>query len=85
MLPLENVEEAEILLDTFSDYQIPDEIMNRLKKAGDKEAQHNEGLKISIEIINKLKKMPGLRGIHILSGGNEAILPEILSQSGLGK
>lgn len=85
VLPLENSEEAEILLETFSDYVIPDEIMNRLKKAGDKDAQRKEGLKISVEIIKELKKMTGLRGIHIMSGGYEVILPELLSQSGLGK
>ncbi len=85
VLPLENAEEAEMLLETFSDYEIPDEIINRLKKAGDKDAQRKEGLKISVEIIKELKKMTGLRGIHILSGGYEAILPELLSQSGLGK
>jgi methylenetetrahydrofolate reductase (NADPH) len=85
VLPLENAEEAKILIDTFSDYRIPDETLERLKKAGDKEAQRKEGLKISVEIINELKKMTGLRGIHILSGGNETLLPELLSQSGLGK
>jgi methylenetetrahydrofolate reductase (NADPH) len=84
-MPLENAEEAEILLDTFSDYKIPDEIISRIKKAGDKDAQRKEGLKICVEIIREIRKMTGLRGIHILSGGDEAILPEILSQSGLGK
>ncbi len=85
IMPLENAEEAEILLDTFSDYKIPDEIISRIKKAGDKDAQRKEGLKICVEIIREIRKMTGLRGIHILSGGDEAILPEILSQSGLGK
>jgi methylenetetrahydrofolate reductase (NADPH) len=85
VLPLEDAQEGEILRDNFTDYQIPDEIINRIKKAGDKEAQRKEGLKICIEIIKEIKKLTGLRGIHILSGGNEAILPELLSQSGLGK
>ncbi|MBN2590698.1 MAG: methylenetetrahydrofolate reductase [Sedimentisphaerales bacterium] len=85
VMPLEDAQEGEILRDTFTDYNIPDEIIGRIKKAGDKEAQRKEGLKISVEIINEVKKLTGLRGIHILSGGNEAILPELLSQSGLGK
>lgn len=85
VLPLEDAQEGEILRDTFTDYNIPDEIIDRIKKAGDKEAQRKEGLKICVEIIKEVKKLTGLRGIHILSGGNEAILPELLSQSGLGK
>jgi len=85
VMPLEDAEEAERLRDTFTDYQIPDEIINRIKKAGDKEAQRKEGLKISVEIIKEIKSLTGLKGIHILSGGNEVVLPELLSQSGLGK
>jgi methylenetetrahydrofolate reductase (NADPH) len=85
VLPLSDAEEAEKLRETFTDYQIPDEIISRLKAAGDEEAQRKEGLAISLEIIKEVKKMTGLRGIHILSGGKEAILPELLSASGLGK
>jgi methylenetetrahydrofolate reductase (NADPH) len=85
VLPLEDAQEGEILRDTFTDYKIPDEIINRIKKSGNKEAQRKEGLKICVEIIKEIRKLTGLRGIHILSGGDEAILPELLSQSGLGK
>jgi methylenetetrahydrofolate reductase (NADPH) len=85
VIPLEDAQEGEILRDNYTDYKIPDEVINRIKKAGDKEAQRKEGLKICVEIIKEIRKLTGLRGIHILSGGNEAILPELLSQSGLGK
>lgn len=85
VLPLSDVEEAGKLRDTYTNYQIPDEIINRLKVAGDREAQRKEGLAISLEIIKEVEKMTGLRGIHILSGGKEAIVPELLSASGLGK
>ncbi|MEJ2649947.1 MAG: methylenetetrahydrofolate reductase [Sedimentisphaerales bacterium] len=85
VLPLQDAQEGEILRDTFTDYKIPDEIIDKIKKAGDKEAQCKEGLKISIEIISQIRNMTGLRGIHILSGGNEAVLPELLSQSGLAQ
>jgi methylenetetrahydrofolate reductase (NADPH) len=85
ILPLDDAAEAEKLCETFTDYQIPDEIITRLKKAGNKDTQCKEGLKISLEIIQEIKNLSGLRGIHILSGGKEAILPELLSSSGLGK
>ena len=83
--PLEGADEAEKLCETFTNYQIPDEIINRLKKAGDEQAQHKEGLKICVEIIQEIKNLTGLRGIHILSGGKEDIVPELLSESGLAK
>ena len=81
--PLAGADEAEKLCETFTDYQIPDEIINRLKKAGDKQAQSREGLKICVEIIKEIKNISGLRGVHILSGGKEDFVPELLSESGL--
>jgi hypothetical protein len=36
-----------------------------------------------VETINKIKQMNGLSGIHIISGGKEDIVNEIISQAGL--
>ena len=79
VLPLDSAAEAEKLRDTYTDYCIPDKVIERLKAAGDEAAQKKEGLDICVEIIKKLKKMNGLRGIHILSGGKEKVVPEILA------
>jgi len=83
VFPLDSTEEAELLLNKYTEFQIPPRIIERLKLAGDRQAQKKEGLSICVEIINKLKNMNGLRGIHILSGGKEETLPDILSASGL--
>jgi methylenetetrahydrofolate reductase (NADPH) len=83
VFPLDSAEEAEFLLNKYTEFQIPAHITERLKSAGDRQAQKKEGLAICVEIINKLKNMTGLRGIHILSGGKEETLPDILSASGL--
>jgi methylenetetrahydrofolate reductase (NADPH) len=78
VLPLESAVEAERLRKTYSDYYIPDSVIERMKKAGNETAQKKEGVAICIEIIKKLKSIKGLRGIHIHSGrGN--ISPEIIS------
>jgi methylenetetrahydrofolate reductase (NADPH) len=83
VLPLTGVEEARKLAETYTDFNIPAEIIERLEKAGSEDAQKKEGITISAGIIKKLKGMPGLRGIHILSGGNEAAVPELISAAGL--
>jgi methylenetetrahydrofolate reductase (NADPH) len=83
VFPLDSTEEAELLLNKYTEFQIPPRIIERLKLAGDRQAQKKEGLSICVEIINKLKNMNGLRGIHLLSGGKEETLPDILSASGL--
>jgi methylenetetrahydrofolate reductase (NADPH) len=79
VLPLKSAAQGQKLLDTHTDFNIPAEVLNRIKAAGDSEAQKKEGLKIAIEIIKKLKALPGLRGVHILSGGNEAVVPDLIA------
>ncbi len=83
VLPLASADEAEKLRDTYTDSCIPDEVIERLKTAGDDEAQKKEGLIICEEIIKKLKKMNDLRGIHILSGGKEAVVPQLFAAAEL--
>jgi methylenetetrahydrofolate reductase (NADPH) len=79
VLPLQSAAQGQKLLDTYTDFNIPADVLNRIKAAGELEAQKKEGLKVAIEIIKKLKALPGLRGVHILSGGNEAIVPDLLT------
>jgi methylenetetrahydrofolate reductase (NADPH) len=80
VLPLSDAAEAETLRDTFTDFRIPDSVIDRLKKASDPKA---EGIAMAAEIINKIKKLDGVRGIHILSGGKEEIVPELSKAAGL--
>ncbi len=85
VLPLESAEEAEGLRNKYTEFQIPDSIVERLRSAGDAAAQKKEGLSICLETIHALKSMKGVRGIHILSGGKEEIVPQLLAESGLAR
>lgn len=79
VLPLRGAVEAEELTAAHTDFVIPGAIIDRLKAAGDAAAQQKEGIRIAAETINKLKALKGLKGVHILSGGNESCLPELLA------
>jgi methylenetetrahydrofolate reductase (NADPH) len=83
VLPLTGADEAVKLNETYTDFNIPAEIIERLKKAGDPDAQKKEGLAVCAEIIGKIKNIKGLRGVHIFSGGNEAVVPEIIAAANL--
>lgn len=83
VLPLNGAVEAEELCNRHTDFYIPDEIIVRLKKAGDPDGQRKEGLAIAAEVLKEIKNMDGIRGLHILSGGKETIVPELISASGL--
>ena len=79
VLPLTGAAEAKKLNGTFTDFNIPDEVISRLESAGNEEAQLKEGMAICAGIIKQLKGLPGLRGIHIFSGGNETVVPALIS------
>lgn len=79
VMPLVSYAEAKKLSDTYTDLNIPEDVLLRMKKAGNEEEQKKEGLAICSEIIKSVKGMPGLRGIHILSGGKETSVPQIMS------
>jgi methylenetetrahydrofolate reductase (NADPH) len=83
IMPLESAAEAERLRDTYTDLYISDKLIEQLKAAGSEETQKKQGLDICAETIKKIKDMKGIKGIHILSGGKEAIVPELLAASGL--
>jgi len=83
VLPLTSVEEAETLRDTHTDLSIPDAVVARLKTAGTAPAQEKEGLTLCAEIIAKLKAIKGVRGLHIVSGGKEDIVPKLRAAAGL--
>ncbi len=83
VMPLSSADEAKKLADTYTDFVIPNSVIERIKSAGDQAAQKKECFAICVDTIKNLKLMKGLRGVHILSGGNEAIVPEIITAAAL--
>lgn len=81
VMPLASAAEAKKLHETFTDFCIPGEVVSRLEAAGNENAQRKEGLVICAETISKLRALPGLRGIHIFSGGRESVVPELMSMT----
>ncbi len=61
---------------------VPDAVIERMKGVA-KEKQPEEGIKICVETIQKLKEIPGVRGIHIMAIEWEEKVPEIAKAAGL--
>ncbi|HEX2395318.1 MAG TPA: methylenetetrahydrofolate reductase [Bacteroidales bacterium] len=81
--PLASYDEAIMLLGKYTDFYIPNSHIQRIKDAGDAEEQKKAGIAICVETIKKIKGMKGLSGIHIISGGKEDLINEIVSEAGL--
>jgi methylenetetrahydrofolate reductase (NADPH) len=81
--PLASHNEAISLLEKHTDFYIPNSHIKRIEDAGTLEEQKKMGITICVETIKKIKGMKGLSGIHIISGGKEEIISEIISEAGL--
>ena len=79
VIPIRSLGMARYMKDYVSGVSVPDEIITRLEKA---EKAKDEGLKIILEIIDQVKEIPGVHGIHIMAVGWEDIVPEIVDRAG---
>jgi methylenetetrahydrofolate reductase (NADPH) len=59
---------------------VPDELIARMKGA---EKPEEEGIKICVETISRLREIEGVRGVHIMPVMWERILPTVVEQAGL--
>jgi len=79
-IPIRSVGMARYMQDYVSGVSVPNEIITRLEEAKNTK---EEGLGIALEIIEQLKEIPGIHGIHIMAVGWEDIVPEIVERAGL--
>ena len=60
--------------------EVPDEVLERLKGARDK---REEGINLAVEIIQQVREIPGVAGVHIMAIEWEEAVPEIVKRAGL--
>ncbi len=80
IIPIKSPKRAAFLNEKVAGIKIPEEILNRIQKA---ENPEEEGVRISLELIERLKRLKGLRGIHIMPVGWEDAVPRIAEMAGL--
>ncbi|MBT3239445.1 MAG: methylenetetrahydrofolate reductase [Chloroflexi bacterium] len=79
--PLRSHRAAEFMRSKVPGVVIPDKIVERLKKTPKKE-QQKEGKLICMEIIDEVKDIEGVSGIHIMAYRQEELVSEIVLESG---
>ncbi len=80
--PFKSVGMAKYMKNMVPGMDVPDELIERLKGVG-KENQAEEGIKICVESIQRLKKIEGVTGVHLMAIEWEEKVPEIVKQAGL--
>jgi methylenetetrahydrofolate reductase (NADPH) len=61
---------------------VPDAMIKRMSDVA-KEKQPEEGIKICVETMQRLKEIKGVRGFHIMAIEWEQKVPEIVERVGL--
>ena len=80
VIPIRSAGMARYMRDNVPGVSVPDEIVTRMEDAKD---TREEGLKICLEIIEQIKDIPGVHGIHIMAVAWEDIVPTIVGKAGL--
>lgn len=80
VIPIKSVGMARYMKDNVSGISVPDEIVTRMKEA---KVAKDEGVKITLEIIEQLKEVNSIHGIHIMAVAWEDIVPVIVESAGL--
>jgi len=80
--PFKSAGMAKYMKNRVPGMDVPDEVVERMSGVP-KEKQAEEGIKICVESIQRLKEVEGVRGFHIMAIEWEEKVPEIVEQSGL--
>lgn len=80
--PLKSAGMARYMKNKVAGMDIPDDVIARMEGVP-KDKQREEGIKICVETILRLKELEGVSGVHIMAIEWEAAVAEIVKQAGL--
>ncbi|MBN2122690.1 MAG: methylenetetrahydrofolate reductase [Deltaproteobacteria bacterium] len=80
--PFKSAGMAKYMKNRVPGMDVPEEVVKRMNGVP-KEKQAEEGVKICIESIQRLKEVEGVRGFHVMAIEWEEKVPEIVEKSGL--
>ncbi|MHC4173066.1 MAG: methylenetetrahydrofolate reductase [Planctomycetota bacterium] len=80
LTPVRSARALHYMKNEVAGMSIPDELIKRMESA---EEPKEEGIKICLEMIESVKNIDGVSGIHLMPIGWESITPVILERAGL--
>ncbi len=80
IIPIRSAGMARYMRDFVPGVFVPDSLVNRMKEAANAK---DEGVEIIMELIEQVRAIPGVHGIHIMAVGWEDIVPLIVEKAGL--
>ena len=80
--PLRSAQAAHYVTTHLHNVRVPPTLLTRMENAREPQA---EGIQIALEIIERVKTMRGVSGIHLMALGWEAVIPRIVTDAGLSR
>jgi methylenetetrahydrofolate reductase (NADPH) len=80
--PLKSAGMAKYMKSKVAGMDVPDSVVKRMEGVP-KERQREEGLRICVETVERLKALPGVKGVHIMAIEWEEAVGEIVERAGL--
>lgn len=80
ILPAKSVKALKMMKESVAGMDVPDWIISRMEQTADPQ---QEGVDIAVELINQVKDIEGVRGVHLMPVGWEKITPVIIEKAGL--
>src|SRR3989442_153938 len=80
VVPLKSLKAARFMNEKVPGVVVPADVLRRIEKASDAKA---EGLAIAIGVVEALKKIEGVRGVHLMAVNWDDVIPAIVRGAGL--
>jgi len=80
--PVKSLGAARYMATKVPGMDVPDEIIERMKKTP-REKRKEEGIEICVEVIQQVREIPGVSGVHIMAIEWEEAVPEIVERAKL--
>jgi methylenetetrahydrofolate reductase (NADPH) len=80
VIPMKSAGMARYMRDYVAGLTVPDELVKRMEKAEDAK---EEGVGIAVELIEQIREIEGVHGVHIMAVAWESIVPVIVERAGL--
>ncbi len=82
--PIRSVKAATFMRDEVPGMEVPDRLVRRMAQVGDdKKKREAEGIAICVEIIEEIRKIPGVAGFHIMPINWESAVAKISREAHL--
>ena len=62
---------------------VPDAVVERIERAGGPKEQKAEGKRLCVELIQRVREIQGVHGVHVMAYRQEEYVSEIIKASGV--